>query len=149
MQPLRKYGDIFAVTMAAIIFGLVHCNLIQAPFAFVAGLAIGYFTVTTGSLWTGIFIHMLNNAISGVISLLADICGDNVADIAGSIIIFAVIFTGIICLALFFLRRGGISTCGKKSCLSKGEKAKAYLINLPMILAFIAICWYTHYYVSL
>lgn len=149
MQPLRKYGDIFAVTMAAIIFGLVHCNLIQAPFAFVAGLAIGYFTVTTGSLWTGIFIHMLNNAISGVISLLADICGDKVADIAGSIIIFAVIFIGIICLALFFLRRGGISTYGKKSCLSKGEKAKAYLINLPMILAFIAICWYTHYYVSL
>lgn len=149
MQPLRKYGDTFAIIMAAIIFGLVHCNLIQAPFAFVAGLAIGYFTITTGSLWTGILIHMLNNAVSGLLSYLTDFFSESKANAIGSAIIFAVIFIGVVCLGLFFLRKGGISTHGRRSFISKSEKVKAYLLNIPMILAFIAICWYTHYYVQI
>lgn len=149
MQPLRKYGDGFAITMAAIIFGFSHCNLIQAPFAFVAGLAIGYFTVTTGSLWTGIFIHMFNNAISGGLSYINEVYGESVANKVGGVVIFAVIGLGIVCLAFFFLRRGGVSTNGRKSLLTKKERAKAYLLNVPMILAFLALCWYTHYYISI
>lgn len=149
MQPIRRYGDGFAIAMAAVIFGLAHCNLIQAPFAFVAGLAIGYFTVTTGSLWTGIFIHLFNNAISGVLSYINEIYGESVANKVGGVVIFAVIGFGIVCLALFFLRRGGVSVGKDSTGLTRKERAKAYLLNVPMILAFIAICWYTHYYISI
>lgn len=149
MQPLRKYGDGFAISMAAIIFGLVHCNLIQAPFAFLAGLVIGYFTIVTDSLWTGIFIHLLNNSVSGILSYISANFGEEVLLSAGNVIYTAVMIIGFVCLALFFLRKGGISTHGRRTFISKGAKVKAYLLNLPMILAFIAICWYTMPYIEI
>ena len=33
------------------------------PNAFIMGLVIGYFSLCTGSLWTGICIHVLNNSL--------------------------------------------------------------------------------------
>ncbi|MDD6022514.1 MAG: type II CAAX endopeptidase family protein [Oscillospiraceae bacterium] len=149
MQPLRKYGNWFAIMMAAVIFGLAHCNLIQAPFAFVAGLAIGYFTIATNSLWTGILIHFFNNAISGVTSYIVESLDENTANIVSSAVVFTAIGIGLVCLALFFLRRGGVSVDNGANILTKGERVKAYCLNLPMILAFLAICWYTHFYISI
>ncbi len=149
MQPLRKYGDGFAIAMAAIIFGLVHCNLVQAPFAFLAGLVIGYFTVVTDSLWVGILIHLLNNTVSGILTYISANYGEDMLLTVGNTMYTAVMFVGFVCLALFFLRKGGISTHGRRTFISKGQKLKAYLINIPMILAFIAICWYTLPYIEI
>lgn len=64
MQPLRKYGDWFAILTSAFVFALMHGNLVQAPFAFIAGIGLGYAVIASGSLWTGILIHLLNNSIS-------------------------------------------------------------------------------------
>lgn len=64
MQPLRKYGDFFAIFVSAVLFGLVHGNMTQMPFAIIAGFALGYSSIVTGSLWTGVVIHFLNNFIS-------------------------------------------------------------------------------------
>ena len=33
------------------------------PNAFIMGMVIGYFSLCTGSLWTGICIHVLNNSL--------------------------------------------------------------------------------------
>ncbi len=68
MAPLRKYGDRFAIIMSAIIFALMHSNMTQIPFAFLAGVIMGYFAISTNSLWTAIAIHAANNFLS-VISL--------------------------------------------------------------------------------
>ncbi|MBQ6119877.1 MAG: CPBP family intramembrane metalloprotease, partial [Clostridia bacterium] len=40
MQPLRRYGDWFAIITSALIFGLVHGNMMQVPFAILAGVAL-------------------------------------------------------------------------------------------------------------
>ncbi len=69
MQPLRRYGDWFAIITSAVIFGLVHGNMTQAPFAIIAGLALGYVSVVTGSMWMNILLHFLNNLISVLYSL--------------------------------------------------------------------------------
>lgn len=70
MPPLRKYGDRFAIIMSAIIFALMHSNMTQIPFAFVAGLVLGYFSISTGSVWTAVAIHAANNFIA-VLSTVA------------------------------------------------------------------------------
>ncbi len=74
MNTLRRFGDCFALLISSLLFALVHMNLVQIPNAFIMGLVIGYFTLYSGSLWTGIFIHMLNNILTlmlnGLISLL-------------------------------------------------------------------------------
>lgn len=149
MQPLRKYGDGFAIAMASIIFGLVHCNLIQAPFAILAGVVIGYFTVVTQSLWTGIMIHLLNNAVSGVLSYISSNYSEEVFLTYGNAIYNAIMFFGIICLILFFMRRRTLHTYGRRTFISTGQKLKAYILNPAMLIAFLAICWYTHFYISI
>lgn len=72
MPPLRKYGDRFAIIMSAIIFALMHSNMLQIPFAFVAGLVLGYFAISTKSLWTAIAIHAANNLLSAVSAVVID-----------------------------------------------------------------------------
>lgn len=71
MQPLRKYGDKFAIIVSSILFALMHGNLIQAPFAFLIGSVIGYVVVVTGSMWTGVLIHFLNNSYAIIMSSIA------------------------------------------------------------------------------
>ena len=61
MQPLRRYGDKFAVVVSALIFSIIHGNFEQIPFAFVVGLALGYAVIRTNSLWAGVLLHFLNN----------------------------------------------------------------------------------------
>lgn len=69
MQPLRKYGDKFAIVVSAILFAALHGNMVQIPFAFIAGLALGYFAIVTNSIWTSVTIHCLNNLSATVISI--------------------------------------------------------------------------------
>ncbi len=72
MPPLRKYGDRFAIIMSAIIFALMHNNMMQVPFAFVAGIVLGYFAISTGSVWTAVAIHAANNFISILSAVAAE-----------------------------------------------------------------------------
>lgn len=69
MQPLRKYGDKFAIVISSLLFAALHGNMEQIPFAFVAGLVLGYFAIVTESIWTSIAIHCLNNLSSVIISI--------------------------------------------------------------------------------
>ena len=70
MQSLRRFGDTFALFASSVLFGLVHGNFVQAPMAFVTGLAIGYFVLRTGSLRTGMLIHFVNNALAVILSAI-------------------------------------------------------------------------------
>lgn len=69
LQPLRRHGDTFAILMSSLLFALMHGNMVQIPFAFTVGLALGYFTITTGSIWTSVIIHFVNNLTSVVFSI--------------------------------------------------------------------------------
>ena len=64
LQSLRSYGDPIAVVMSALLFGLMHGNLLQLPFAFLLGLVFGYVVVQTGNIWIAVTVHFLNNAMS-------------------------------------------------------------------------------------
>lgn len=64
LGALRPQGDGIAIVFSAVLFGLLHGNLLQIPFAFILGLIFGYLTVQTGSIWPAVLIHFLNNAFS-------------------------------------------------------------------------------------
>lgn len=70
MQPLRRYGDGFAIIVTSLTFALMHRTVAQIPFAFFAGIVLGYACVMTGSIWTSIIIHILNNLVSVVGTIL-------------------------------------------------------------------------------
>lgn len=73
MGRLRKYGDGFALITSAILFGMMHGNFTQAPFAFVVGLAAGWAVIYTNSIFPAMIIHWLNNFMS----VIADISYEN------------------------------------------------------------------------
>jgi hypothetical protein len=47
---------------SAILFGLFHGNLLQAPYALLVGLLLGYVTVEYSIFWA-IALHMFNNLV--------------------------------------------------------------------------------------
>ena len=55
------------ICLASFIFGAIHLNPVQIPFAFVTGMALGYVYWRTGSLLPGIVMHLINNGTSVVL----------------------------------------------------------------------------------
>lgn len=62
MRSLQNFGRHFAVVASALIFGLIHGNLVQTPFAFITGLVLGYAAMEYG-IWWSIALHFFNNAV--------------------------------------------------------------------------------------
>ncbi len=146
MQPLRRYGDTFAIVMSSLVFALMHGNMIQIPFAFIVGMAIGYLVISTGTVWTGIIIHFLNNFWSVFITYLLAV-RPTLADRVYKAVIISVLVFGSISVAVYVF--------GKKDRLQKGspfistaEKATAYIFTLPMLVAIIILILGTSNYVK-
>lgn len=55
-----------AIVISSLIFGVVHMNPAQIPFAFLLGMMFGWLYFRTGSLLPGIVGHVLNNSIAAV-----------------------------------------------------------------------------------
>lgn len=147
MQPLRRYGDTFAVIASSVIFAMMHGNLIQAPFALIAGIGLGYFVISTGSIWTGVIIHFLNNLFSVIISLVQSNTGQSV-DFAYTLTLSVSLVAGLGCVVAY--RFAGSRYRFRRTALplSLGQKTAAYAFTVPMIIAAGLIAWTTHYYVS-
>ncbi|MBQ6266213.1 MAG: CPBP family intramembrane metalloprotease [Clostridia bacterium] len=152
MQPLRKFGDPFAIVASAFVFAVLHGNLVQAPFAFIAGIGMGYAVCVTGSLWTGVAIHFLNNFYSVVLQFMVE----DIPDEAQLERIYLPIMVTLVALSAL----GGVAhvmLCKKMelhkpedpSLLTLGEKTGALLLNLPMIIAILTMLWVTKQYVNL
>jgi membrane protease YdiL (CAAX protease family) len=72
LGSLRKFGNFFAIISSSILFGVVHSNAVQIPFAFVVGLILGMILVETNSMLPGILIHFLNNLFSCLDSIISE-----------------------------------------------------------------------------
>lgn len=70
MGTLRKFGDSFAIITSAIIFGAMHGNIAQIPFAFILGLVLAYVACKTNSILPSIIIHFLNNFYAVMLDIL-------------------------------------------------------------------------------
>lgn len=70
LGTLRKYSDTLAIVISAGVFGLMHGNFVQIPFAFCVGLVLGFVVVKTNSLLPSILIHFFNNALSVFFDIL-------------------------------------------------------------------------------
>lgn len=53
-----------AILIASAVFGIIHMNPVQIPFAFALGLIFGWLYYRTGSVVPGIIGHFINNSIA-------------------------------------------------------------------------------------
>ena len=147
MGNLRKYGDKFAIIVSALVFAIMHGNLIQAPFALIAGFGLGYFAVKTGTVWTAVAIHAANNFISTAISYAMDYFSEEFVSLIYAFVLYGFIFFGLIALWLLKFRnnqklRGDFLGTPEK------EKMKAFFLNPAMITALVYMIYITTKFVS-
>ena len=69
-KNLSKFNVKFAIIYQALLFGLLHGNLIQFSYAFVLGLIFGYITYKKGNIMYSILLHIAINLSSVLISIL-------------------------------------------------------------------------------
>lgn len=98
MEPLRKYGKVFAIVVSAVLFGVMHANIPQAIFAIVVGLVLGYTAMEYSVFWS-IAIHMANNFVFGeVLTWIGGLLGETAGTILSGAVILAFFIVGIVIL---------------------------------------------------
>ena len=136
MQPLRRYGDGFALVCSALLFAVLHQNLAQAPMAFVSGLAIGWAALRTGTLWAPILIHMWNNGASVILRALEKPLGEERAGAAMTAYMVMLVVLG--ALALASLWRGRDRQPRPANPIGAGARAVHYFFGSPAMVVALA-----------
>lgn len=128
LQPLRKYGDWFAIFASSFAFAILHGNMVQIPFAFIVGVALGYFCIKTQSIWTSVSIHFLNNLYSVIMTMYFEKNPETGA-FTYYILTASAIFIGAIAMVIF-----------KKNCHHKLRKDTSILAKHGVIKKFAFVC---------
>ncbi|OPZ94213.1 MAG: CAAX amino terminal protease self- immunity [Firmicutes bacterium ADurb.Bin419] len=69
LKELRKIMPVAAaVIVQALLFGLIHLNILQSSYAFVIGLVLGIAFVATKTLYAPIIIHLSFNTLNVILS---------------------------------------------------------------------------------
>lgn len=71
MPYLEKYGKAFAVLITAMLFGLLHQNIVQLPITIMIGILFGYLAQRY-SLGAAIILHVLNNLSVEITGILGE-----------------------------------------------------------------------------
>lgn len=138
LGSLRKFGDGFAVLVSAILFGLMHGNFDQMPFAFMVGLALGFIVVKTDSLWIAVAVHAANNFISVAFEYLLAGLSQNAQNLIYSLYLMAALILGVIGAVLLSDREGFNF---KKSDTESSLKQKIkWFFTSPVIIIFAVLC---------
>lgn len=63
-HTLQRYDKRFAIIISALLFAMMHLNLVQGIPTFLMGLVLGYVYITSQSLYPCILIHFINNLMA-------------------------------------------------------------------------------------
>ena len=97
LRNLLPYGKKFAIVASSFLFGILHGNLIQSPYAFLVGLVLGYTAVEYGLMWS-VTLHIFNNFVLGDLATrLAELIPAFYVDLA----LYALIFGSAILTLIF------------------------------------------------
>lgn len=143
LQPLRRYGDKFAIVMSAAIFSILHGNMVQIPYTLIAGIYLGYLCVVTGSIWPSIVLHFINNMFSAVQLIILSNYGETASAASVVIMLGVLVAVGIAGGLIFF--NMGYKTELKKgvNTLKTGEKVGSVLKSPALIVAIVFMLFTT------
>lgn len=147
LGALRKYGNGFAIICSSVIFGLMHGNFEQIPFAFLVGLVLGYVYVQTDTLWISVGIHAFNNFISLFFDFVMEDLPVGIQNSAYVIFITFCLLAGIFAVVLFSKQDGDYYRLAKVETANNDKKKYVYFFTTVLIIVFtvfslIAACSY-------
>ena len=69
IERVLKYGEMIAIIVSGVMFGLFHGNFSQFFYAVGLGMFFAYIYIRTGKIWYTIGLHMIVNLTSSVVSM--------------------------------------------------------------------------------
>ncbi len=138
LGSLRKFGDGFAIMCSAIVFGIMHGNFQQMPFAFLVGLILGYITIKSNTIWLAVAVHFFNNALS----VILDYAIANLSQMAQASIltIYFLICLLIGFIGIYLLRdRKEVYTLKKPKNKAEMKQIYKWFFTSPTIIIFIIL----------
>ena len=138
---LRPYGKTLAIFGSAFVFGLMHGNVVQIPFAFVIGLFFGYVVAETESILPVMAMHFLNNGFS----VLQEFMQERMTESAAVHMIYVSYLLAILiggAALILVLRRDPHFFRGQEDCVTQLDnrtKFRAFAVNPGMIAAYVVI----------
>lgn len=156
IDRVRIYGEVTAILVSGLTFGLFHENLFQFFYAFGIGSVFAYIYLRTGRIRYTIILHAIINFFSGVLPIiisknidLSTISNLNVSDTQGilnfaqnniwqliavgiyAIVIIAAFLGGLI---LLIEKRKNILLIPAEKQIKNGTRFKTVFINVGMLL---------------
>ena len=92
---LKKHDEMFAIFASAFLFGLLHGNFVQIPFAFIVGLVAAFVRVKSDSMLPSILLHFGNNFFAVLMTAASDLLPDTINSLVESGVMFVLIIGGI------------------------------------------------------
>lgn len=149
MQPLRKYGNVFAIVVSSFVFAVLHGNFVQAPFALLVGFGLGYITCITESLWPAIAVHAANNLYSVAVQIFTEDFSEETSLKLYYILTIALLTVSIVGSVFFFLAQGRNAKLAKsRTLLTTREKTGAFVLNFPMIISIAILLFFSSRFVT-
>lgn len=132
MGSLRKFGDMPAILVSALIFAFYHGNFIQIPFAFLVGIILGLVVIISDSIWPAIIAHFLNNFYAVIVNSISK---DYPIIVSNSFLL--IVFAGIIALIVLIKKKAFSNIKRKIYVLSDSSKFLKMILSPTMIIYFI------------
>ena len=145
LRTLRPYGDLYAVMVSALLFGLMHGNIQQVPFAFVVGILLGWLYAATDNIWLPITVHFCNNATSVLLEYMGFSLSEMQLGVLNLIVISLLIAVGLVAMIVLCVRHREVFSLRKNATpLTAGQRigglftAPAFVVALVV---FIFLMW--------
>ena len=135
----KKFSDTSAIVISSVLFGALHGNLQQIPFATLLGLLLAYTTVYTGSLLPAIVIHAVNNTLSVVLAFSSQNMSPMVSEMTSYIYFTVSLIIGI--CGFIMLIKSDDNTF--KLSPERAEETKPNLkkfLSSPWMIIFLVLC---------
>lgn len=130
MGYLEKYGKAFSVLITAMLFGLLHQNIVQFPITMMIGVLFGYLAQRY-SLMAAIVLHVLNNLSVEITGYLG-----SKFEIVFLIDSMFLLLCGIVSIILIFVKKESIMTFLKGDNIE--QPVVKWFFTTPMMLIVIA-----------
>lgn len=132
---VRKTGEGFAIFVSAVMFSLMHLNITQIPFAFFAGLIIGFVYLKSHSIWTAVAVHAISNFISICLDFGLDMVSKRMGDYISLGIIAASAVVALVSLLSYTKRGGNFKLCACGYEISTKKKIGSFLKSPTIIVS--------------
>lgn len=105
-KSLLVYGKKTAVVLSALLFALMHSNIEQLLYTFIAGLFLAWIYVETQNVIYPIILHFINNAISTAGDVIYEKCALEIYNLYSDVsLIFVFAFMGISIIGLILCKK--------------------------------------------